>query len=278
MRVKDHKIEAFAGLLLSLLTAVSGFGQMAQPLAGSVAPVAAYSGEGRSSSVSGASGERRFESGKVADVTEIAGEEERAIIGLYTSYLAEYRLGPSDVISVEIFGQCPDYCKNGITVPPTAKISYPLIRGGVFVGGKTVDEVADEVAEKLKDYITDPKVTVTLEKPMSNRYSVTGKVASPGIKIMDRKLTVIDAILEAGGFTRDSDKGEALLIRFNTSGEMMKYKVDLGKIAKGKAEMVYVAPGDQVYVPSRKIRINANTVFDTLSKVAFIRYFFGIPF
>ena len=45
------------------------------------------------------------------------------ILPYYDNYLKEYRLGPSDMISVEVFGQCPDYCKTGITVPPNARIS-----------------------------------------------------------------------------------------------------------------------------------------------------------
>jgi hypothetical protein len=64
-------------------------------------------------------------------------DEEAAVLSYYSNYLSEYRLGPNDVISVEVFGQCPDYCKENITVPPTAKVSYPLIREGVMVGGKT---------------------------------------------------------------------------------------------------------------------------------------------
>lgn len=275
MRVKGFIEKTIAGLVLGLTAAFAAFGQASQPMTNAIGPIVAYSGEGRGSE---ARKERTTRTATEAEVTELAAEEERAIFGLYTSYLADYRLGPSDVISIEIFGQCPDYCKTGINVPPTARISYPLIREGIFVGGKTVEEVSDEVAEKLKDYITDPKVTVTLEKPMSNKYSVTGKVSQPGIKIMDRRLSVMDAILEAGGYTRDSNRGEAMIIRFTPSGEMMKYKVDLNKIEKGKAPMIYLAPGDQVYVPAKAIRFNVNNVFETLNRIAFIRYFFGIPF
>ncbi len=47
-------------------------------------------------------------------------EAEAAVLPYYNNYLSEYRLGPNDVISVEVFGQCPDYCKENITVPPTA--------------------------------------------------------------------------------------------------------------------------------------------------------------
>lgn len=88
--------------------------------------------------------------------------EAKEVYNYYNNYLKEYRLGPNDVITVEVFGQCPDYCSTGVTVPPTARISYPLIREGVLVAGKTVEQVAAEITKKLDEYIIDPKVSVTL--------------------------------------------------------------------------------------------------------------------
>ncbi|MGH9820471.1 MAG: polysaccharide biosynthesis/export family protein, partial [Pyrinomonadaceae bacterium] len=102
-------------------------------------------------------------------------EEEAAILPYYNNYLKEYRLGPEDVISVQVFGQ-PNYSKPAITVPPTARIAYPLIPGGVFVGGKTTEQVSAEIAKGLNEYIIDPEVTVTLEKVGSARFGVLGKV------------------------------------------------------------------------------------------------------
>jgi len=112
---------------------------------------------------------------------EIASEEEAAILPYYNNYLKEYHLGPEDVISVEVFGQA-NYSKTGIVIPPTSRISYPLIPGGVFVGGMTVDQVANEIKKKLDEYIIDPQVMVTLEKVGSARYSVLGKVTQPGVR------------------------------------------------------------------------------------------------
>ena len=88
---------------------------------------------------------------------------EGEILPYYQNYLKEYRLGPSDQISIEVFGQCPDYCKKGITIPPNARISYPLIRDGILVAGRTVEEIAAEITKQLNEYIIDPKVTVTAE-------------------------------------------------------------------------------------------------------------------
>ena len=205
-------------------------------------------------------------------------EESATILPYYNNYLKEYRLGPNDVITVEVFGQCPDYCKSGITVPPTARISYPLIREGVMVGGKTVEQIADEITKKLDEYIIEPKVTVTLDKAMSVRYSVLGKVAAPGVRIMDRKVSIYEAIVESGGVSKDGDKKRVTLYRFDAQGKLKPQIVDLQAIERGKGEMIYLEPGDQVFVPDRGFRLNVNTVFDILSKASIVRLLFGSPF
>ena len=205
-------------------------------------------------------------------------DESQTILPYYNNYLKEYRLGPNDVITVEVFGQCPDYCKTGITVPPTARISYPLIREGVLVGGKTVEQIADEITKKLDEYIIEPKVTVTLDKAMSVRYSVLGKVAAPGVRIMDRKVSIYEAVVESGGITKDGDKKRVTLYRFDAQGKLKPQIVDLQAIERGKGEMIYLEPGDQVFVPDRGFRLNVNTVFDILSKASIVRLLFGSPF
>jgi len=202
--------------------------------------------------------------------------EAAEILPYYTNYLKEYRLGPSDMISVEVFGQCPDYCKTGITVPPTARISYPLIREGVLVAGKTVEEVAAEITKKLDEYIIDPKVTVTLDKAMSIRYSVMGKVAAPGVRVMDRKISVYEAIIDAGGVAKGGDRKKAVIISYNLQGRLTKRIVSLADMESGKAEMVYLAAGDQVFVPGKGFSID--TVFDVLGKASMVRLLFGSPF
>jgi len=205
-------------------------------------------------------------------------EVEESILPFYNNYLKEYRLGPNDVISVDVFGQCPDYCKTAISVPPTAKISYPLIREGIFVGGKTVEEVAADITKKLDEYIIDPKVSVTLEKAMSARYSVLGKVAVPGVRVLDRKVSVYEAVVESGGVTKEGDKKRVIIYSYDAQGRITPKTIDLTLVERGKGEMVYLNPGDQVFVPDRGFRLNVNTVFDILSKASIVRLLFGSPF
>jgi polysaccharide export outer membrane protein len=215
---------------------------------------------------------------KPADTPAPVSLEEAEILPYYNNYLKEYRLGPNDVITVEVFGQCPDYCKTGINVPPTARISYPLIREGVMVGGKTVVQVADEITKKLDEYIIDPKVTVTLDKAMSARYSVLGKVAAPGVRVLDRKVSVYEAIVESGGVTKEGDKKRVIVYSYDGQGRITPKTVNLQDIERGKGEMVFLNPGDQVFIPDRGFRLNVNTVFDILSKVSIVRLLFGSPF
>src|SRR5687768_4832726 len=97
--------------------------------------------------------------------------EEAAIVPYYNNFFSTYRLGPEDVISVTVFGQ-DRYSKSGITIPPSGRISLALIPGGIFVNGKTVDEVAELIKKQYDEYIIDPQVTVSLDKGFSYRYAV----------------------------------------------------------------------------------------------------------
>jgi len=202
--------------------------------------------------------------------------EAAIVLPYYNNYLREYRLGPNDIITVEVFGQCPDYCKTGITVPPTARISYPLIREGILVGGKTVEEVADEITKKLDEYIIEPKVTVTLDKAMSVRYSVMGKVNQPGIRIMDRKVSLYEAIIEAGGISKDGDRKKVAIISYYAQGRLTRKDVNLTELESGKIPMIFLNPGDQVFVGGKGFTFSK--LLDVLGKASAVRLLFGSPF
>ena len=214
--------------------------------------------------------------GQSANANDIDTPEANAILPYYDNYLKEYRLGPSDMISVEVFGQCPDYCKTGITVPPNARISYPLIREGVMVAGKTVEQVASDITKKLDEFIIDPKVTVTLDKAMATRYAVMGNVATPGVRVMDRKVSVYEAILEAGGATKNGDRNKVYVVSYGKDARLTRKVVSLNEMESGKADMVFLSPGDQVFVAGKGFSIEK--IFDILGKASAARLLFGSPF
>ena len=193
--------------------------------------------------------------GDANDVADTDTPESETILPYYNNYLKEYRLGPSDMISVEVFGQCPDYCKTGITVPPNARISYPLIREGIMVAGKTVEQVAAEITKKLDEFIIDPKVSVTLDKAMATRFAVMGAVATPGVRVMDRKVSVYEAILDAGGVTKDGNRNKIYIVSYGKDQRLTRKEVNLSLMESGKADMVFLSPGDQVFVPGKGFTI-----------------------
>jgi polysaccharide export outer membrane protein len=220
----------------------------------------------------GSNSDEKKDPARIEDLTE----EESAILPYYNNYLREYHLGPEDVISVEVFAQ-PNYSKAGIVVPPNARISYPLIPGGVFVGGKTVDEVAKEIEKKLDEYIIEPQITVTLEKVGSARYSVLGKVKSPGVKVMNRRYNIYEAIADAGGIDVEGDKKRVLLVRLASGGGITQTVFNLDKFMKGRtAEIPYLIPGDQVIVPEK--RWSLAKIASTIGKASMLRVLFGSPF
>lgn len=210
--------------------------------------------------------------GNTADTP--AGDD--SVLPYYSNYLKEYRLGPSDVISVEVFGQCPDYCIMSKPIPPNARISYPLIREGVLVAGKTVEQVAAEITAKLDEFIIDPKVNVTLERAMSTRYAVMGNVATPGVRVMDRKVSVYEAILESGGVTKNGNKDKVYVVSYTKDGRLSRTQVSLNAMESGKADMVYLNPGDQVFVAGRGFTLEK--FLGALGQASAARVLFGSPF
>ncbi|MGI9067150.1 MAG: polysaccharide biosynthesis/export family protein [Pyrinomonadaceae bacterium] len=200
--------------------------------------------------------------------------EEAAIVPYYNNFFNTYRLGPEDVISVSVFGQ-DRYSRSGIIVPPSGRISLALIPGGVFVNGKTVDEVAELIKKSYDEYIIDPQVSVSLDKASSYRYSVIGDVAQPGIRLMNRRLTVTEALGEAGGVLQTGDRSKVVVLRRQADGNLTPIAVNVSAIYKGKApDLTYLVPGDQVIVPGNKFKSfqKIMTLFPILS---FARIFTG---
>lgn len=200
--------------------------------------------------------------------------EEADIVNSYNNFFNTYRLGPEDVISVSVFGQ-DRYSRSGIIIPPSGRISLALIPGGIFVNGKTVEEVADLIKKRYDEYIIDPQVDVALDKASSYRYSVIGDVAQPGIRLMNRRLTVAEALSEAGGVLETGDRSKVMVLRKQANGVLSPIAVNVSAIYKGKApDSTYLVPGDQVIVPGNKLK-SFQKIMSFIPILSFARIFTG---
>ena len=201
--------------------------------------------------------------------------EEEAINPYYNNFFTSYRLGPEDVISVDVFNQ-ERYSRKNITVPPSGRISLSLIPGGVFVNGKTVEQVAATITKAYNEYIIDPQVTVSLEKASSYRYSIIGDVGQPGIRMMTHRMTVTEAIAEAGGVLGTADKSRVVVLRRQADGHLAQLPVNVSAIYKGRApDTLYLVPGDQIVVPGNKLK-KIQQILGFAQVLSFARVF-GVP-
>ena len=200
--------------------------------------------------------------------------EEEAIVPYYNNFFTTYRLGPEDVISVTVFGQ-DRYSKGNIKIPPSGRVSLALIPDGIFVNGKTVDQVAGLIKKRYDEFIIDPQVSVSLDQAGSYRYSVIGDVAQPGIKLMSRRLSVTEAISEAGGVLQTGNRSKVFVLRRQANGVLTPIPVNVSAIYKGQApDSVYLVPGDQVVVPGNTLK-KLQTIMGFTQVLSFANLFRG---
>lgn len=205
--------------------------------------------------------------------TDEASEEE-AIVPYYNNFFTNYRLGPEDVISVNVFGQ-EKYSKQGIKIPPSGRIYLALIPDGLFVNGKTPDQVADLLKKRYDEFVIDPQVSVSLDQAGSYRYSVVGDVAQPGIKLMSRRLSVTEAVAEAGGVLQTGNRSKIVVLRKQSDGTLKPIPVNLTAVYKGQApDSVYLVPGDQVIVPGNTLK-KLQTIMGFTQVLTFANLFRG---
>lgn len=165
----------------------------------------------------------------------------------------EYRIGPDDEVQVNVWRNAE--LSVSMPVRPDGKISMPLI-GDIQAGGRMPDEVAQEIREKLSHYVREPNVTVILTELRNHEYisrvRVTGAVETPSSLAFRQGMTVLDAVLAAGGINEFAAPDRAKLYR-KIGDETKVYAIKLGGILnQGILDTNYtLRPGDIITVPER---------------------------
>lgn len=164
-----------------------------------------------------------------------------------------YRIGVDDSISINVWKN-PEL---SVIVPvrPDGKISMPLI-GDVQAAGFTPEEVSQFIKQKLQNFVRDPNVTLMVTDLRSHefltRIRVTGAVENQSSMNFRQGMTVLDAVLEAGGINDFSAPDKTKLYR-KISGKTRVIEVYLGDILyRGKLSTnIELRPGDIITVPER---------------------------
>lgn len=163
----------------------------------------------------------------------------------------EYTIAEEDILNISVW-QEKDLSYE-VVVQPDGKISFPFI-DEISVIGLTVAELKKEIVSRLKNYLKDPVVFISLKKMGGRRVILLGEVASPGVYPVSGTISVLELAALAGGFTQSSVLSSVILIRGglkNPRGIRLNLTRAIEK-AEHK-QNIALMPGDIVYVPKKFI-------------------------
>ncbi|VAW95222.1 hypothetical protein MNBD_GAMMA22-4 [hydrothermal vent metagenome] len=170
-----------------------------------------------------------------------------------TNLVALYKIGVDDVIKVNVWKN-PELTIE-VPVRPDGMISVPLI-GDVKAAGLAPEQVSKNIKDKLKKFIRDPLVAVILTQLNSHEYlsrvRVTGAVRTPISLAYRQGMTILDAVLAAGGINDFASAGNTKLYR-RVNNKSNAISIELDNILNGgKLNTNYILkPGDIITVPER---------------------------
>ncbi|MFU8858014.1 MAG: polysaccharide biosynthesis/export family protein [Deferrisomatales bacterium] len=158
----------------------------------------------------------------------------------------QYRIGVEDVLEINVWKN-PEVSRQ-VWVRPDGRISVPLA-GELRAQGLTVQEVADDLTGRFKEYFTEPVVTVTLLETNSYNVYLLGRVGNPGVMKLRSPKTVLQVLAMAGGFQEFANTGKIVVTRI-VDGQSTRIPVDVPKIIRrGGQEDFLLLPGDVIVVP-----------------------------
>ncbi|MHB8878821.1 MAG: polysaccharide biosynthesis/export family protein [Myxococcaceae bacterium] len=156
-----------------------------------------------------------------------------------------FRIGREDVLDIAVWRDAD--LSRVLPVRPDGFISMPMV-GDVKAEGLTPLELAERLRGSLQAYVLDPKVTVIVREVNSSRVFVTGEVARPGSYPLRGRMSLLQAVALAGGFTAFADSDGMVLLRVGKNGG--RYPVRYSDlVGEGRRGEVYLEPGDTVVVP-----------------------------
>ena len=159
----------------------------------------------------------------------------------------EYRLGPGDKLRIEVYKDTQ--LSQSVQIRPDGKITLPLV-GDIDATGKTPIELRDTIASALKEYMTNPVVTVIVVEATAAVAYVVGEVAHPGtVNLQGGPITVLQAIAMAGGLKDFANSKNITIQRKGPNGSSQRIAFNYKDAIKGIGATVYLRPGDTVIVP-----------------------------
>ena len=159
-----------------------------------------------------------------------------------------YIIGSGDVLNIVTWKE-EDFTRSDVLVRIDGKITFPLLNDIQAAGRRPMD-LKKHIEAALKDYVSNPVVTVTVKAPVSQKFYILGEVANTGEYPLQKNLTVLQAFALAGGFTEWASKKEIILLRQESGGEKI-IRINYKDIVKGKdfSKNMVIRANDTIIVP-----------------------------
>ncbi len=157
-----------------------------------------------------------------------------------------YVIGAGDSLAVLLWKE--DSLSGSVTVRPDGYITLPLVND-VKAVGKTPAQLRSVLEQKYKEFLTNPFVTIRIEKIISSQVYLIGQVKNPGVYPFTGSDTVLQLVTRAGGLTIFAKRADLRVVRRNGK-KVKEYIVDYDAILKGDFEQdIMLRPGDRIIVP-----------------------------
>ncbi len=163
---------------------------------------------------------------------------------------AEYRIEAGDNLLIQSYYD--PLLKQTATVRPDGRISLLLV-GDIQAASKTPSELRDELLKQYGKYLDHPDLTVTVAEVSGLAVYVGGEVKSPSIETMKGSLTLLQSIVQAGGFLPSANKQQVLVLRQAPDGKFRAFQHDISKVLQNQEGEIYLRRRDIVYVPKSQI-------------------------
>ena len=159
----------------------------------------------------------------------------------------DYQIGPGDKLDISVWREPENSAK--VPVRPDGKVSLPLL-GDVQAAGTTPSKLAATITQRLRQFLTDPRVTVIVVEANSRRVYLIGEVVHPGAIPMLPNMTVLQALSSSGGFSQFAKINKMYVLRAE-NGKQLKLPVNYKKAISGQSpeDNFILEPGDTIVVP-----------------------------
>ncbi len=158
-----------------------------------------------------------------------------------------YKIGPGDLLSISVWKE--EGLQQDVLIRPDGGMTFPLA-GDLLAGGKSIGELQKTIVDKIKQYIPDPVVTVSLRQLQNNKIFVVGKVNRPGDFVPSHYVDVMQALAMAGGLNAFANADDIKILR-RINGEIKSKPFDYDSVVSGNnlEQNIILKSGDVVVVP-----------------------------